>query len=88
MTDAHDPQSISREEALKILTAGPAYAEFQERKNGVLAPGMLADVAVLSQDVMTATAAALPGTKSVLTVIGGKVAYQAQDTGNAGNEHQ
>jgi hypothetical protein len=49
---------------------------------------MLADVAVLSQDVMTATAAALPGTKSVLTVIGGKVAYQAQDTGNAGNEHQ
>jgi predicted amidohydrolase YtcJ len=82
MTDALDPQSISREEALKILTAGPAFAEFQEHKKGVLAPGMLADVVVLSQDVMTAPTAALPGTKSVLTVIAGKVAFRAKDAGN------
>jgi predicted amidohydrolase YtcJ len=82
MTDAHDPQSISREEASKILTAGSAYAEFQERKKGVLAPGMLADIAVLSQDLMTAPTAALPGTKSVLTVVGGKVVYRAQDAVN------
>jgi predicted amidohydrolase YtcJ len=48
---------------------------------------MLADLAVLSQDVFTVPAAALPTTVSVLTVVGGKVAYDAGglvDAGRAG----
>ena len=52
-------------DALAILTSGPAFAEFQETKKGRLVPGMLADVAVLSQDVTKAPQAPLPATHSV-----------------------
>jgi predicted amidohydrolase YtcJ len=75
MTDARSPQAISKEDALRILTSGPAFAEFEETKKGVLAPGMLADIAVLSQDVMTAPAPSLPGTHAWMTMVGGKMVY-------------
>ena len=54
-------------------TRGSAFAEFAEREKGTLAPGMLADIAVLSQDIFTVPARALPGTTSVLTIVGGKI---------------
>jgi predicted amidohydrolase YtcJ len=75
MTAPGDPKSISRMEALAILTSGAAYAEFEERRKGMLAPGMLADIAVLSQDIMTAAPADLPRTASLLTIVGGKLAF-------------
>lgn len=81
MTDAHDPNSISREQALAVLTSGSAYAEFKEKEKGTLAPGMLADIAVLSQDAMTAPIDKLPGTKSILTIVGGKVVYRSNGAG-------
>ena len=81
MTDAKNPQAISKEDALRVLTSGPAFAEFQETKKGKLAPGMLADVAVLSQDVMGAPVAPLPATHSVLTMVGGVVVYQSPEMG-------
>jgi predicted amidohydrolase YtcJ len=77
MTLPGNPNSLSREQALTILTSGSAYAEFQEGRKGKLTPGMLADIAVLSQDAMTAPSAELPETKSLLTVIGGKIAYRS-----------
>jgi predicted amidohydrolase YtcJ len=77
MTLPGNPNSLSREQALAILTSGSAFAEFQENRKGRLAPGMLADIAVLSQDVMTAPASALPETRSVLTLVGGKIAYRS-----------
>jgi len=79
MTDGKNPQSIAKEDALRIMTSGPAFAEFEEQTKGTLMPGMLADVAVLSQDVMTAPVEALPGTHSVLTVVGGKVAFEEKE---------
>jgi predicted amidohydrolase YtcJ len=76
VTEPNAPgQAISREEAVLMLTRGAAYAEFAEHDKGTLAPGMLADLAVLSQDIFTVPAAALPGTTSVLTIVGGRVAY-------------
>jgi predicted amidohydrolase YtcJ len=68
---------ITREEAARILTAGPAMAEWAEAEKGRIAPGMLADFAVLSQDIFTVPAAALPATRSELTVIGGRIAYSS-----------
>jgi len=84
MTAPGDPKAISRLEALTVLTSGSAFAEFQETKKGKLTPGMLADVAVLSQDIMTAAPPDLPRTKSVMTLVGGKVAYRSPsfDTGS------
>lgn len=65
--------------ALQAYTSGSAYAEFAEDDKGRLAPGQLADFAVLSQDVLDETAVptqALPGTTSLLTVIGGEIAWR------------
>jgi predicted amidohydrolase YtcJ len=70
-------EAISREAALTILTRGGAYAEFAEGEKGTLAPGMLADLAVLSQDIFTVPLPALPRTTSVLTVVGGRVVFNA-----------
>lgn len=69
-------QAISREQALRAYTAGSAYAEFADTEKGLLAPGYLADLAVLSQDPLAVDAGALPGIHSVLTVIDGAVAWR------------
>ena len=70
-------QGLTREQALRAYTSGSAFAEFTEQEKGRLAPGDLADLAVLSQDVLDEAlpAQALPGTSSLLTMIGGKVAW-------------
>ncbi len=71
-------QALSREQVLRAYTSGSAYAEFAEAEKGKLAPGYLADLAVLSQDVLDdkLPMQALPGTTSVLTVIGGDIAWR------------
>ena len=71
--EARPAEALSREEAVTMYTQGSAYAEFAEREKGTLAPGMLADLAVLSQDIFTVPPQSLPGTVSVLTIVGGKV---------------
>lgn len=72
-------QSLTREQVLRAYTEGSAYAEFKEHEKGRLAPGYLADLVVLSQDVLDETAVptqALPATRSLLTVIGGEIAWR------------
>lgn len=71
-------QALTREQALRAYTSGSAFAEFTEQEKGRLAPGYLADLVVLSQDVLddALPAQALPGTSSLLTMIGGKVAWR------------
>jgi predicted amidohydrolase YtcJ len=72
---AASAEAISREAAITMLTRGSAYAEFAEREKGTLAPGMLADLAVLSQDVFRVDPSMLPATRSVLTIVGGRIVY-------------
>ncbi len=79
MTDAKNPQHIPTADALRILTSGPAFAEFQETRKGSLRAGMLADVIVLSQDVTAAPPAPLPATHSVMTIVGGQVALRSPE---------
>jgi predicted amidohydrolase YtcJ len=68
-------ESLTREEALRAYTSGSAFAEMKEREKGTIAKGMLADLAVLSQDIFEVPPPALPETRSVLTIVGGKIAY-------------
>jgi predicted amidohydrolase YtcJ len=70
-------EAITREQAVIAYTLTSAYAEFAEKEKGSLEPGKLADLAVLSQDIFTVPAQALPGTMSVLTLVGGRVVYDA-----------
>jgi predicted amidohydrolase YtcJ len=69
-------EAISREEAVDAYTRGSAYAELMEGEKGTIAPGKLADLAVLSQDIFKVPAEELPQTTSVVTIVDGKIAYQ------------
>jgi predicted amidohydrolase YtcJ len=71
----HPSEALTREEALIAYTAGSAYAEHQENMKGKIKPGLVADWAVLSQDILTVPLDALPATTSLLTVVGGAVVY-------------
>ena len=72
----YDPPP-SREFLVRAYTWGSAYAELAESQKGSLAPGMLADIAVLSQDIFTVPVDVLARTESVLTLVGGRVAWDA-----------
>jgi predicted amidohydrolase YtcJ len=73
----HPSEAISREEAVIAYTRTAAYAEFAEKEKGSLAPGKLADLAVLSQDIFTVPSGDLPETVSIMTIVGGKMIYDA-----------
>jgi len=68
-------QRMSRDEALRSYTINGAYAAFEEDIKGSLTPGKLADVTVLSKDIMTIAEDEIPTTQVVYTIIGGKVVY-------------
>jgi hypothetical protein len=70
-------EGITREEAVDAYTRGAAFAEFAENEKGTIAAGKLADLAVLSQDIFRVPVDDLPDTKSVLTIVDGKIAYDA-----------
>jgi predicted amidohydrolase YtcJ len=77
ITDASQPsEALSREQALKAYTSGGAHAGRQEARQGRIAPGMAADLAVLSQDVLTVPVQQLPATKSLLTLVDGEVVFE------------
>jgi len=69
-------QKMSREEALKSYTLNGAYAAFEENIKGSLAPGKLADITVLSQDITTIPEDEIPAVQVAYTIVGGKVAYK------------
>jgi predicted amidohydrolase YtcJ len=69
-------ESLTREQVLRAYTSGSAFAENMETKKGKIAPGMLADIAVLSQDILDVQPEMLPETRSVLTIIDGKVVWE------------
>ncbi|HUS30822.1 MAG TPA: amidohydrolase family protein [Kofleriaceae bacterium] len=70
-------EALTREQAVIAYTQGAAFDERLEQRKGKLVPGMVADIAVLSQDIFKLPADALPATRSVLTIVGGEVVYDA-----------
>lgn len=71
-------QRLTREEALKSYTLNNAYAAFEEKIKGSLTPGKLADLVVLSRDIMTIPEDEIPGTDVIYTIVGGKIVYSKQ----------
>ncbi len=69
-------QRMTREEALRSYTINGAYAAFEEDIKGSLKPGKLADVTVLSKDIMTVPDDEILNTQVLYTIVGGKVLYQ------------
>jgi hypothetical protein len=71
-------QKLSRAEALKLFTSSAAYARFAEKDLGTIEAGKIADLSAFSVDLMTAPEAEIPKGHAVLTVVDGKVVYQAK----------
>ncbi len=69
-------QKMSRDEALRGYTMNGAFAGFEEGLKGSLAPGKLADITVLSHDILTCPEDDIPGTEVLYTIVGGKVLYR------------
>ncbi|NJK28253.1 MAG: amidohydrolase family protein [Coleofasciculaceae cyanobacterium SM2_3_26] len=69
-------QAISREDALRLLTIHNAYVTFEENEKGSIESGKLADLVVLSDDLMLVPVDRIPHIRALVTMVGGKVAYQ------------
>jgi predicted amidohydrolase YtcJ len=73
----HPEEKVSRENGLKMFTIWPAYVAFEENLRGSIEVGKLADLTVLSADIMTIPEMEILKTRCVMTVIGGEIVYQA-----------
>jgi predicted amidohydrolase YtcJ len=72
----HPEEAVTREQALKMFTVWPAYAAFEEKLRGSIEPGKLADLTVLSADIMKIPELEILKTRCVMTVIGGEIVYE------------
>ncbi len=68
-------QKLTRAEALKAYTLSNAYAAFEEKIKGSITPGKLADIDVLSVDIMRVPVESIPSARVDYTILGGRVAY-------------
>lgn len=77
-----DPnQRLSRDQALRAYTLNNAHAAFEEEIKGSITPGKLADLVVLSRDIMTVPVDQVLEAEVDYTVVGGDVAYQREQGG-------
>ncbi len=69
-------QKIKLTEALQAYTMGSAYAEFQEKDKGSITPGKLADMVLLSDDILAIDPRKLPDVRVETTIVGGRVVWE------------
>ena len=72
----HPQQAMTRTEALASYTINNAYAAFEEDHKGSLTPGKLADIVVLSQNILSVSEAQIPDTQVDMTIVAGQVRFQ------------
>jgi predicted amidohydrolase YtcJ len=70
---------LDREEALKLYTTGSSWFSTEDGKKGALAPGQLADLAVLSGDYFSIPEEEIKNLESVLTIVGGNIVYASDE---------
>jgi len=74
-------QALTRMEALRTYTINAAYGAFEEDLKGSLTVGKLADITVLSQNILAVDEERIPETSVVHTIVGGRVVYSAAQDG-------
>jgi len=70
---------LDRAEALKLYTMGSSWFSTEDGKKGALAPGQLADLAVLSADYFSISDNEIKQLESVLTIVGGKIVHATEE---------
>lgn len=71
-------QAITREEALQLYTINNAYTQFAEKEKGSIEAGKLADLAVLSDDLLSVPAERIKNIEAVMTILGGEPVYERE----------
>ena len=74
----HPEEAVSREDALKMFTLWPAHAAFEETLRGTIEAGKLADLTILSADIMKIPVADILKTRCVMTVINGEIVHEGK----------
>jgi predicted amidohydrolase YtcJ len=74
----HPEEAVTRAQALKMFTLWPAYAAFEEKLRGTIETGKLADLTILSADIMTIPAFEILKTTNVMTIINGEIVYETK----------
>ena len=69
-------QKVTPQEGLKMFTAWPAYAGFQENKLGTIEVGKAADFTIFDTDIMTANGPDILKAQTVMTMVDGKIAFE------------
>jgi len=73
----NEAEKINRQEALWMSTNWPAYHIGEEKKLGTIEPGKLADLVVVDGDYMNAPEDEISKIDALMTIVGGKVVYEA-----------
>jgi predicted amidohydrolase YtcJ len=79
-TTFYPEQVMTRSEALQSYTINNAIAAFEEDLKGSLTPGKLADIVVLSQNLLTVEEDRIPDTQVDMTILGGAIVYRRADS--------
>jgi len=69
-------QKISVPEAIRAYTMGSAYASFDEKSKGSIEPGKVADIAVLSMDILSVDPKEIANARVVMTIFDGRIIYE------------
>ena len=78
----NDGQQVTRQDALKLYTAGNGWFVHEEHQIGTIEAGKLADLVVLSDDYFTVPDEKLKKIRSLLTVVGGRIVHDAGSDGS------
>ncbi len=71
-------QKLSVAEAIEAYTMGSAYAEFQDREKGSITPGKLADMVILSEDILSIAPEKIRDVQVEKTFVGGKIVWDRE----------
>jgi predicted amidohydrolase YtcJ len=74
----HPEEAVTRAQALKMFTIWPAHVAFEEKLRGTIEVGKLADLTILSADIMKIPELEILKTRCVMTVIGGEIVYETK----------
>jgi predicted amidohydrolase YtcJ len=75
-TDGDENTRLTLKAAIDAYTFGAAWGSFDEQRKGTIAPGMLADIVMLSDDIFKAPISDLPGVRVDMTIFDGKIVYR------------
>ena len=74
----HPEEAVTRAQALQMFTIWPAHVAFEEKLRGSIEVGKLADLTILSADIMKIPELEILKTRCVMTVIGGEIVYETK----------